>query len=66
MEKSSVTTEQPTTFFGAGHAHLQEWIWACLLVTLTLAAKAWQDAESERHWEDVPRAHVQDLLCWAE
>ena len=66
MEKSSVTTEQPTTFFGVGHAHLQEWIWACLLVSLMLGAKAWQDSESERHWKDVPRAHVQDLLCWAE
>lgn len=66
MEKSNATTERPSFFFGKGHAHLQEWIWACLLVILTLIGRAWRDAESERHWEDVPRAHVQDLLCWAE
>ena len=36
------------------------------MVALTLGGRAWKDAESERHWEDVPRAHVQDLLCWAE
>lgn len=66
MEKSNVTTERPAFFFGTRHAHLQEWIWACLMVALTLGGRAWKDAESERHWEDVPRAHVQDLLCWAE
>lgn len=66
MEKSNATTERPAIFFGPRHAHLQEWIWACLLVALTLGGRAWKDAESERHWEDVPRAHVQDLLCWAE
>lgn len=36
------------------------------MVALTLGGRAWKDAESERHWEDVPQAHVQDLLCWAE
>lgn len=66
MEKSNATTERPATFFGKRHAHLQEWIWACLLVALTLGGRAWKDAESERHWKDVPRAHVHDLLCWAE
>ena len=66
MEKSSVTTEQPTTFFGVGHAHLQEWIWACLLVILMLGAMAWQATESEMHWTAVPKTHFKSLLFWSE
>ena len=66
MGKSSDTTDSDPPFYNPRHALIAEVVGALILVIAVLVSHAWRRHVWEERRTQIPRATVQDMLCWLD
>ena len=66
MAKSNDTTDDKTPFYNPRHALIAEVIGALFLVISVFVSHAWRRHVWEERRSQIPKATVQDMLCWLD
>ena len=66
MAKSSDTTDDKAPFYNPRHALIAEVVGALFLVIAVFVSHAWRRHAWEERRTQIPKATVQDLLCWLD
>ena len=66
MVKSNDTTDDKAPFYNPRHALIAEVVGALILVIAVLVSHAWRRHLWEERRTQIPKATVQDMLCWLD
>lgn len=66
MAKSSDTTDDKVPFYNPRHALIAEVVGALFLVIAVFVSHAWRRHVWEERRSQIPKATVQDMLCWLD
>lgn len=66
MAKSSDTTDHKVPFYNPRHALIAEVVGALFLVIAVFVSHAWRRHVWEERRSQIPKATVQDMLCWLD
>ena len=66
MAKSSDTTDDRVPFYNPRHALIAEVVGALFLVIAVFVSHAWRRHVWEERRSQIPKATVQDMLCWLD
>ena len=66
MAKSNDTTDDKAPFYNPRHALIAELVGALFLVISVFASHAWRWHVWEERRAQIPKATVQDMLCWLD